>query len=349
MLLLNIIKYIFYMSYVLNWIKENLLDSKKSKPEENNVTIPNSIESNKLEYKEKEQEVILQNENSSQVVESKNIKKWAPNDALYDKYNKFLNNVNKIKRHRQELSRNIERSKFLIKEYTGLKAKNDVESKINASMTKQELLNIESKIKQGEDAIKELDSIDSNVLDEWDNYVEEARNFLVTNQIDKMITTNDILTTQALLITVKKYLDGYVVTVSNEEYLEALAQIELFFDIKAINNSKTKLKFTQKEFEDKKNDIVKRIGNSEITSDLSVPHKLNASAYNENPHDHASAPNINITGSVQMVIATPVNSTNAQINSGIPIASAYIDNTSSNTLLNTSTNIISNESDDSKE
>ncbi len=101
-------------------------------------------------------------------------------------------------------------------------------------------------------------------------------------------------------------------------------------------------RFTDQEFEDKKNDIIRRIGNSEITSDLSVPHKLTTSAYNENPHEHASAPNINITGSVQMVIATPINSTNAQISSGIPIASAYIDNLPANSNSNLNFNSNSN-------
>ncbi len=338
------------MSYVFNWIRENLLGSKSEQTKEEKVPKqidglkPKQIEDKTNTHTHTHTQDIVKKEPEAEpkVIESKQIEKWIPKDELYVKYNKFLNNVNKIKRHKQELNKNIERSKMLIKEYTGLKDKTDVESKINTSMIVQELLNIESKIKQGEDAIKELDTIDSSVLDEWNNYVGEARNFIVTNELDKLLTPNDILTSQALMITAKKYLDGYIVSVSNDDYLESLAKLELFFDVKSLTHSKLKLRFTDQEFEDKKNDIIRRIGNSEITSDLSVPHKLTTSAYNENPHEHASAPNINITGSVQMVIATPINSTNAQISSGIPIASAYIDNLPANSNSNLNFNSNSN-------
>jgi len=210
----------------------------------------------------------------------------------------------------------------------------------------QELLNLETKIKQGEDAIKELESIDASILDEWNEYVEEARNFLVTHNINKSICTNDILTTQTLFITAKKYYDGYMVSISNDEYLEALTQFDLFFDVKTLTISNTRLRFNKEEFEEKRNKIIERIGNSDIVTDLTIFHTLDISAHNENSNTNGSAPNINITGAVNMVISTPV-SNNLQINSGIPIASAYIDNniTDSNNLLTNSTN--NNQNNDS--
>lgn len=331
------------MSYILNWINKNLLN--RNKQEEQIKLEIEPFASNLIEDKKENvietktdidtHDIVIKDENEEKIVQIKEIKKWIPNDSLYKRYNIFLDNVNKIKKHKTDLTKHVNRSKFLIKEFTQLKGKTDVESKINASMTKQELLNIEAKIKQGEDAIKELETIDSAVLDEWDEYVEEARNFLVLHNISDLVNTNEILNSQALYVTAKKIIDGYIVSLNDDKYLELLERLESLFDVKEF---KARLKYTDQEFENKKKKIMDRIGNSDTLTDLTVPHRLTTTAYNENSSNNEIAPNINITGSVNMVIATPVS--NSQFNSGIPIASAYIDNTPNTLNITNSPNTI---------
>ncbi len=282
------------MSQILDWIRTNLFGSSSNNQQSEQPKQIEDVKNDDTKQGNTKQDDIKQEE-------KREITKWVPNDELYKKYNYFLSKINEIQKQKRNGEKMIERSKFLIKEYNRLKDRKDIDSRINASQTKQELLSLENKIIQGEEAIKKLEEADGSILDEWEEYLLKARNFLESNNINKNITINDILTSSVLLITAKKYLDGYVVSVNREDNLDIIAQLDLFFNIKRLKHT---TKITDEEYENKKQQLIARIGASNIIADLETPHQLNVLGYNENTHTEQT---INITDSnVQMVIAQPL-------------------------------------------
>ncbi len=248
---------------------------------------------------------------------TKPVKKWVPNDVLYKKYNNFLERVSEINKHKNSQTKLITRSKQLMKQYNMESKSDDITLKIAASQTKQELFNVETKLRQSESAVHKLETMDSKVLDEWNDYVEQARNFLIENQIDEGINVNDILNTPTLFATMKKFMDGYYITANYEKHLDTIVQLDTFFNVA---NTRNTLKITQGEFETRRKKLLDKIQPTQIIDDLSVPHKLQAIAANET---NSSTNNLTITGPVQIVTATPLLD-GEQVRNNIPVVHATI-------------------------
>ncbi len=262
--------------------------------------------------------VIKYNSKDEQLIQSeKPVKKWVPNDNLYKRYNNFLERVSEVNKQKNSQTKLITKSKQLMKQYNTESKSDDITLKIAASQTKQELFNVETKLRQSEAAVHKLETMDTKVLDEWNDYIEQARNFLIENQIDENINVNDILNTPTLFATMKKFMDGYYVTANYEKHLDTIVQLDTFFNVSNVKNT---LKITQGEFENRRKKLLDKIQPTQIIDDLSVPHNLQAIA----PNDTSSLTNnLTITGPVQIVTARPLIE---PVQNNIPIVHATITN-----------------------
>ncbi len=241
------------MSSILNWISTNLF--KSTNPEQKTIT--------------DQTDKTGQTEKTEQTDNSDGIKKWIPNDKLWRRYNEFLETMSIIQRKKHSESKLIAQSKHLIKQYKMESVSDDITSKMNAIQTKQQLMSVESDIKRVQSAIKELELLDPKILDEWNEYLDSAREFLVANELDSFIDVNDILCTQNLFVTMKKNFDSYYTSNnSNKDKIEQIAQMTIYFDTSKTQNY---AKITNKEFEAKKKELLDKVKFAHIVDDLSKP------------------------------------------------------------------------------
>lgn len=301
------------MSQILEWLNSNLfgkkdLDLKK---------ISNSNDNqNKTEQSDKSDKV---NKPDESVQEENKINKWIPNDALWLKYNKFLQNIGEINRKKHSETKLISQSKHLIKQYKMESVADDITSKMNATQTKQQLMSLESELKRVQTAIKELETMDGKVLDEWNEYIELAREFLVSNGLDTFLDVNDILCSTNLFATMKKIFDSYYSRRNcNEEKLEQIAMMSIYFEPSKTENYS---RITDKEFQDKRKELLNKVSCAHIVDDLSKPHdpRNNVQAINDTPTINNNI--LQISGPTQITIPTAIPISNSNLIQDVPVAS----------------------------
>ncbi len=274
------------MSFLARWINEKLLNRKTVKNHEYNKIqskdIINSqsndiIISNNSSYIAQEEQIMCTtNENNNCV-------KWIPNNELVKKHNKFLNNVAELNRQKHTLEyKLVPKSKQLIKEYMKFSRSIDINDKIYASELKKEMFMIEKKVSNAEKSIKELETLGFEIIDEWNKYLEDARDFLQVNDIDSEITINDILSNDSLYIMSKKFLDGYCTTISPDKNLNIIKYIKCYFDIGTFKNT---MNFSLKEYEDKRKKLLGYETENSLNVIKEAP-KLFLRDINNNPIDY---------------------------------------------------------------
>lgn len=273
------------MSFIARWINENLL-------KRNNIVVPEpkiEIEETKIEIKHQESvnQIIVQNtDNDEQVIKiCNNVSeiKWYPNNDLSERHNKFLNNIAELNRQKHSLeTKLIPRSKQLIKEYMTLARSININDKIACSDIKKEMFSYEQKIRTAEESIKKLESMVPEILDEWDKYLEDARDFLKNNNINSEITINDILSDGSLYLMSKKFLDGYCTNVNTDMHLEVIKDIKKYFDIGSFKNTAS---FSLTEYEDKKNKLLELENKNSLILIKEAPHVF-LRDINNNPIDY---------------------------------------------------------------
>ena len=242
----------YIMSFLARWINENLLKRKtiqNQEPIKNQKNQPNdAINSNNLSNVVPEEQIMCTYDENSNYI------KWIPNNELVKKYNKFLNNVAELNRQKHTLENKlVPRSKQLIKEYMKKSRSIDINDKIYASDLKKEMFVIEKKVIYAEKSIKELETMDSGIIDEWNKYLEDARDFLQLNNIDSEITIDDILSDDRLYIMGKKFLDGYCTMINSDNVLNTIQDIKRHFDIGSCKNT---MNFSLVEYEEKRKKLL---------------------------------------------------------------------------------------------
>lgn len=294
------------MSQILQWFSTNLFGKKDSDVKK--ITDGNDNQ-NKIDQSDK----IHQSDETEQIM------KWIPNDALWLKYNNFLQNISEINRKKHSETKLISQSKHLIKQYKMESVSDDITSKMNALQTKQQLMTLETDLKRIQTAIKELESMDGKVLDEWNEYIESAREFLVSNGLDSFLDVNEILCSTNLFATMKKVFDSYYSSKnSNEEKLEQITRISIYFEPSKTENLS---KITDKEFQTKRKELLKKINCAHIVDDLSKPFdpKINVLATNDTTTINNNI--LQISGPTQITIPTAIPVTNSNFIQDVPVAS----------------------------
>lgn len=265
--------YILYMASILNWINNNIINTTIIKPT-NIIPITSNISNN--------DDNCVQNISCDDCIQNiscddcdkneeqhKQLSKWSPNNELVKKYNEFIDKAGSLNGKKRTELQLIKKSKELIKSYKIDSKADDIGSKISALQTKQELLQIDCKLQGIVTFIKEFELDNDDILVKWNIYLEFARNFLINNNLSEFISINDILSSNALYIMMKRNMDGYHVSASKEKYLNMLIQLDTFFDIEKINISLT-LKLSQIEIENKRQEIIARMSPNNIITDLSI-------------------------------------------------------------------------------
>ena len=266
------------MSFLVRWINENLLKKKITNSNisglgqldknTTNITNTNTNTNINISTENPKEQIICTEKQEVQIIcineLNNNLKKWKPNNELVQRYNKFLNNIAELNRQKHSLEHKlIPKSKQLIKEYMQKSRSLDITDKIEASNIRKEMFIIEKKVLSSEESIKTLKSMNSGIIDEWNNYLEEARDFLLNNNINSEITIDDILSNDGLYIMSIKNLDGYRTTIKPDKYLNTIQDIVHHFDI---GNLKNTMNFTLVEYEEKR----------KLLLDFSTVNSLNA-------------------------------------------------------------------------
>jgi hypothetical protein len=249
------------MSFLLRWINENLLKKKITNSNISELGQPDTNTANTnidISTRIPKEEIICTKTQEDQAIcindPDNNFNKWKPNNELVQRYNKFLNNIAELNRQKHSLEHKlIPKSKQLIKEYMKKVRSSDINDKIEASEIKKEMFIVEKKVLCAEESIKKLETMDSGIIDEWNNYLEEARDFLLNNNINVEITIDDILSDDGLYIMSKKCLDGYCTTINPDKYLERIQDVKHYFDIGSFKNT---MNFTLVEYEEKKKKLL---------------------------------------------------------------------------------------------
>lgn len=270
------------MSFLLRWINENLLKKKITKSNiselgqldtnttntTNSANTTNTTNTTNISTETPKTEIICTKPSEEEIIlldeQNRNFNKWKPNNELVKRYNKFLNCIAELNRQKHSLEHKlIPRSKQIIKEYMQKSRSLNITDKIEASDVRKEMYVIEKKVLIAEESIKKLESMDSGIIDEWNNYLEEARDFLLNNNINSEITIDDILSNDGLYIMSKKYLDGYLTTINPDKCLKTISDIKHHFDI---GNLKNTMNITLAEYEEKR----------KLLLDFSTVNSLNA-------------------------------------------------------------------------
>lgn len=347
------------MSFLLNWINKNLIkpDKQNGLDEINGTTnsdqkfITNGSngtngtdgikEPNKLNFPD----IIVKKNDSEQMVQTDKIKKWIPNDQLYRRYQDFLTVAGDIQKNKNAELKLISKLKMLVNQYNAESKSDDVASKIAAVQTKQEILNLEAKLKKSQGATEKLESLDTKIIEEWSEYLEEARSFLQSNELDELISIDEILNSVSLGAMMKKNLDGYAVSVNSDKYLELIVLIDTYFNINKTSNYYTNQKYTRDEFENKKKKLLDKINNKDLITDFTKTSNCTALGYNQLDSGNN---NLTITGPVQIVTARPL--LEGELRNNIPVVQATItDNNYNNYNISTSITEPENISNNSNE
>ncbi len=301
------------MSQILNWLSTNLFKSKNPEHKTIKDQTNNSNDSNTVSTVDKTNKTDKTDLNTDE----KEIKKWTPNDDLWRRYNKFLTVMADIHKKKHSESKLISQSKHLIQQYKAESVSDDITSKLNATQTKQQLMSIESELKKVQNALKQLESMDGKVLDEWNEYLELAREFLITNGLDEFIDVNEILCTTNLFVTIKKLFDSfYTKNTVDETRLEQIAKATLYFDTSKTQNHAM---ITNKEFEIKRKALLDKVKCAHIVDDLSKPFDNTILAL---PHNEVKSINnvLQISGPVHIDIPEARLVTNPNVITDLPIA-----------------------------
>jgi hypothetical protein len=258
------------MSFIAKWINENLL-RRNNKIAQEPPTTANNIEDSKIEINHQETvNQIIVNNTDDVNINDELVSKWYPKNDLSERYNKFINNVAELNRQKHSLeTKLIPRSKQLIKEYMSLYRSTNINDKITCCEIKKEMISYERKIKIAEGSIKILETISSDVLEEWNTYLEDAYNFLNNNIISPEITINDILSDCSLYLMSKKFLDGYCTNINTDMHIEIIKDIKKYFDISSFKNTSS---FSLKEYEDKKNKLLELEKKNSLIVVREAPH-----------------------------------------------------------------------------
>lgn len=157
--------------------------------------------------------------------------KWVPNIELKEKYEKMTKQLGRYRELQNKVKQSKLRMKNLIEQLENCND-NDNYSKMQKIDIKQQMFTVKSEVRGYEREITKLE--EENKFDElfaaWENYIEQADNFIETNHIEEFISVNNILDYQGIYVKFKQLMDGAANSSDNEEYIERLQQIEPLFD-----------------------------------------------------------------------------------------------------------------------
>ncbi|AYV80361.1 MAG: hypothetical protein Gaeavirus39_3 [Gaeavirus sp.] len=217
------------MSIVVKWLTAHILKN-RSDPELNEQPYESNIIGSQTENSPIED---TSSEEHSDI-------KWIPNDNLITKHNKFINTVTECNKQKHNLENKlIPRSKQLIKQYMQKSRSIDITDKISTSDIKKEMLIVDKLITNTEEIINKFTITDSTILDEYNDYIKQASDFLTTNNINNAITLDDILSYEKLHMLLNKYHDDELQCSNKTKFVN---DINIYFDLEKIMNTRITIK-----------------------------------------------------------------------------------------------------------
>ena len=164
--------------------------------------------------------------------------KWIPNNELVIKYNKYMDNLVELDRQKYVLDEiYIPQSKQLFKEFMKLNKSIDFDERRQCNKIKKNMSIYQQNITNLEKSVELLEkNIDHSIINQWNEYLEQTKNFLITNDINETITINNILTNSSLYFMFVHFLDIFHLNNHNEEYFNIFENIKKYFDVFSLNN-----------------------------------------------------------------------------------------------------------------
>jgi hypothetical protein len=206
-----------YESIQTNWcfIDSNLIESNptRSNPIRSNPIRSNPIGSNQI--------------GSNQTRSIPN--KWEPKEDLYNEYNRSNEMVYKNRNMTtiNDLKTKITNSRELFEK---ISKSTDISKKLEALDIKLYISDLEIELLR-QNNIENLKYISSNFFSQWSKYLDDARNFIIENELYNVVNVKEILSNDTLKIVKRRNIDGFYNCSSNSVYADNIAQLNIYFNI----------------------------------------------------------------------------------------------------------------------
>lgn len=158
---------------------------------------------------------------------------WKPNDKLIKDYNKSTKHACFSYEYENKIKHNQLRLRDFKQQFNETPTES-VRGRIERQQLKLSIMNLEQEIKKYEDLIYETQTKPMLILDEYDKYLNEAEAFIKQNDLQKVLKTSDILTSQNLYIKAKEIMDEGLLSVDSEEAYEKLLLVSSCFDLRDV-------------------------------------------------------------------------------------------------------------------
>lgn len=200
-----------------------------------------------------------------------NIEKWIPNDTLYKEYISFIDEIGKLNYHQKKISKLEKEHTHLTEQLEEEKKSTDIIKLVNATQTLQDILNLELEINKCKNAQKVLQNKQVEILEKWNSYIKDAHLFLLKYDLDSLLNVNDIITTQNIYTSLKKYCDAYLVSINSNSYEDNFIKLSLLFDIEKIKGTFEQIYYNNNKLYEKRNKLLLQFSN--IDQDIHLQKK----------------------------------------------------------------------------
>ena len=202
----------YYESIQTNWC---FIDSN---PSGSNLTGSNLTGSNQLRSKSTCSNPTRSNPN-----------KWKPNEDLYDEYNRSNEMVYKNRNMTtiNDLKTKITNSREL---FDKISKSTDLSKKLEALEIKLYISDLEIELLR-QTNIENSKYISSNFFSEWSKYLDDAKKFIIDNELYNVVNVKEILSNNNLKIVKRRNIDGFYNSSNNSVYADNIAQLNIYFDI----------------------------------------------------------------------------------------------------------------------
>jgi hypothetical protein len=164
--------------------------------------------------------------------------KWRPNDELYHDYNKYIEEVSKLKQYENKL-KSLQEKKQYYKEQSMMDCEGDKIKELDKINAKTELITILSDIVSLEEKIKIINNTNSDILEKWVQYNEEINKFIQDNKLSDFVKVSNLLCSSNLYAFIQLLTRDTLFVNETEETYTKLGRIGAVINIKNLVNRQT--------------------------------------------------------------------------------------------------------------
>jgi hypothetical protein len=164
--------------------------------------------------------------------------KWRPNDELYHAYNKYIEEVSKLRQYENKIN-SLKEKKEYYKELSEIDCQGDKMKELDKYNAKSELITILSEIASIEEKVKIINNTNSDILDKWFKYNEEINKFIQDNKLGDFVNARNLYCSTNLYAFIQLLTRDTIFVNETEETYTKLGRIGAVVNIKHLVNKQT--------------------------------------------------------------------------------------------------------------